>query len=226
MVQVGLLEKGYGQVLPSGQGPPVWVRGSLTYLSTRNEGVCFWLDFSPTTDETGWDCTFQIPGGLGNCPVGPAWSLRLLSVACCPPQRPWGLAAWMRTLLVAKGAGNIPPPLLPPPSRLPGSFSQISSQILTCVVGISPDTVRTRKSAACAAAQRHDNSVASLEKGRCAQAEARNSCPVMRPQGRSGPACPRPGALRTCVLSWSKREPWKLSRGMPGSEMYSQKLPQ
>lgn len=141
------------------------------------------------------------------------------------PQGPgvW-LPAWMRTLLVAKGAGNIPPPLLSPPSRLPSSFPQLSSpQMLTCLVRMEFHQTQRGHASQQLVLQPRGMTTVWPPWRRAGVLRLKHETParqgvVMRQQGRSGPACPGPRALRTCVLSWSNREPWKLSRGCQGQK--------
>lgn len=195
--------------------------------------VCFRLNISPTADEMGQDCTFQIFGSLGNCSVGSAWSLCLLLVACCPPLRPLGLAAsldenpacgpgcWQRptTTLLLPRAPDSPVPSL-----------DLTSADVNLGPGNSTSTVRTGVSAEGQPVLQPRGRTTAWAPWRSARVLRGRSTKLlphkrwaMGLQGRVRPACQGPGAVRTCVLSWSSGEPWTLGRAVPGAEMYPRK---
>lgn len=148
----------------------MWARGSLTSSLIRNERVCFQLNISPTADETGTGLYIPDSWQLGKLYCGSCPVTSPLPGGLLPAPKPWGLPASLdENLIVAKGAHHISPLLLPRPSILPCS---LSIDLISTDVNLDhgnftrhSEDKHLSRGTVHAAAQRRDNSVASLEKG-------------------------------------------------------------
>lgn len=138
----------------------MWVRGSLTLPSIRNESVCFQLNIFPTADETGTGLHIPDSWQLGKLYCVPCPVISPLPGGLLPTPKHWGQPANLHEI-PAGGQRCLPHPTpCPfPSSRLP--YSQPTDLISTT----HSEDKHLSRGTAHAAAQRHDNSVASLEKG-------------------------------------------------------------
>lgn len=102
--------------------------------------------------------------------AGPAWSLCLLLVACCPPLRSWGLAASLDENPACgqrcwQHPTTAPFPSLQTPLFHPSDFISTDVNLGHGNFTRHGEDKHLSRGTVCAEAQRRDNRVASLEKG-------------------------------------------------------------